>query len=53
MAHSFPSVILPLITFWENYFLGTLSNDTGLGFLSRRGTEKKGGHTHTDGIRIL
>ncbi len=28
-------------------------NDIGLEFLSYKGAEKKGGHTHTDGKRII
>jgi hypothetical protein len=49
MAHSFPSIIWLLVTFREN-FDGhssghTGSNDTGLEFLTRRGAEKKGGHS--------
>jgi len=40
--------------FFEGHFSGhTGSNDTGLEFLSCEGVEKKGGHTHTDGIRII
>ncbi len=35
--------------FSEGHSLGdTGSNDTGLKFVSCRGAEKKGGHTHTD-----
>ncbi len=51
-AHSFPSVIWPLVTFWENYFFKrhssghTDSNDTGLEFLSCQEAEKKGGQTY-------
>jgi hypothetical protein len=40
--------------FFEGHSSGhTDSNDTGLEFLSRQGAEKKSGHTHTDGIRII
>jgi hypothetical protein len=40
--------------FIEGHFSGhTGSNDNGLEFLSCEGAEKKGGHTHTDGQRII
>jgi len=54
VAHSFPWIIWPLVTFreiFEGHPLGhSDSNDTGLEFLSCQGAQKKGGHTHTDGI---
>ncbi len=52
MAHTFSSVIQPMVTVRENYFLRHFSghndsNDTGLEFLSCEEVEKKDGHTHT------
>jgi hypothetical protein len=58
VAHSFPSVIWPLVTFRENYFLRDTSQVilvlmTPVSSFYHVRAEKKGGYTHTDGIRII